>query len=516
MTFDRCPRVAAGESYDLIVVGGGIYGVTLTLEASRRGLRPLLLERGDFGEGTSWNSLRILHGGLRYLQTLDLKRFRESVAERSWFLRHFPDLVEPLPCLMPLYGHGLRRPSVLRVAMAVNDWLSRHRNRGVPTASELPDSRILDVQETAAVFPVADRQGLQGGALWFDAVMPSSSRILIELLRWARHLGASALNYVEARDLLTDNRKVVGIRACDTEAQETFEFRAPVVINCAGPACRALTARWDRDIPRLFYPALAFNLLFDRDPPSEMAIAATPRGASRPTYFMYPLRGRLFAGTYHVASSPDAQHPEPADEHVEQFVAELNQSVPALELQLGDIVRTAPGLMPVASAGDAQPATRGVIHVHGENGGPSGLFSVSGVKYTTARRVADKALVQVFGDMLPGSWPSSRSGRPQTRVVPDLDDLKLIDVDGEATQQRTGSLVANPSTVETLRRMAEEETVVHLDDLILRRADWGWVPDEARAVASKICQALGWEQSKRRIELERLDRILARATGVAR
>lgn len=114
----RDPAAAAQESYDLIVIGGGIYGIALALESSRRGWRPLLLERGDFGGETSLNSLGIVHGGLRYLQSLDIIRFRESVAERRWFLAHFPDLVEPLKCLMPLYGGGLRRRSVIAAALS--------------------------------------------------------------------------------------------------------------------------------------------------------------------------------------------------------------------------------------------------------------------------------------------------------------------------------------------------------------------------------------------------------------
>jgi glycerol-3-phosphate dehydrogenase len=120
----RDPVGAVRGRYDLIVVGGGIYGVMILLEASRRRLNALLVERDDFGGQTSFNSLRIIHGGLRYLQTLDLHRFRESVSERQWFLRTFPDLIRPLPCLMPLHGDGLRRPPVLRAALAANDFLS--------------------------------------------------------------------------------------------------------------------------------------------------------------------------------------------------------------------------------------------------------------------------------------------------------------------------------------------------------------------------------------------------------
>ena len=119
----RDPAAAAGARYDLIVVVGGVHGIMIALEATRRGLRPLPLERADFAGATSHNSLRILHGGLRYLQSLDLGRSLESIRERAWWRGHFPDLVQPLLCLMPLYGAGLRRPASLRLALGLNDLL---------------------------------------------------------------------------------------------------------------------------------------------------------------------------------------------------------------------------------------------------------------------------------------------------------------------------------------------------------------------------------------------------------
>ena len=128
----REPLDAVKKKYDLIIIGGGIYGTMLSLEASRRGLLSLLLERDDFGQHTSFNSLRIIHGGLRYLQSLDLHRFRESVSERKWFLKTFPHLIKTLPCLMPLYGNGLYHPFVLRTALLMNDILSYNRNRTLP------------------------------------------------------------------------------------------------------------------------------------------------------------------------------------------------------------------------------------------------------------------------------------------------------------------------------------------------------------------------------------------------
>ena len=113
----------------------------IALEATRRRLRPLLLERADFAGATSHNSLRILHGGLRYLQSLDLGRSLESIRERAWWRAHFPELVQPLPCLMPLYGDGLRRPAALRLGLLLNDLLGRWQAPAAPLAARPPDRR---------------------------------------------------------------------------------------------------------------------------------------------------------------------------------------------------------------------------------------------------------------------------------------------------------------------------------------------------------------------------------------
>ena len=120
------PRIGRQrELFDLVVVGAGIHGSIAAVEASRRGLRVIIVDRGDFGGATSWSSLRILHGGIRYLQTMDFVRFRDSIRSRAWYVCEFGDQVEPLECLMPVYGKGLRRPFFLRLALALNRQLRR-------------------------------------------------------------------------------------------------------------------------------------------------------------------------------------------------------------------------------------------------------------------------------------------------------------------------------------------------------------------------------------------------------
>src|SRR3989337_3339597 len=206
---------ASNKQYDLIIIGGGIYAACLLLTASQAGKKALLLEKDDFGAATSFNNLRTVHGGLRYLQSLDVKRIFESVSERRWFFRNFPDLVKPLPCLMPLYGKGVYKPSIFRFALLLNDLLSFDRNKGVVHKRKLPNGKILSKTEVKEIYPQVDDNNLKGGAVWYDGAMPDSQKVLIEIVKWGCDLDGSALNYTEATDLLIKEGKVTAVRAVD-------------------------------------------------------------------------------------------------------------------------------------------------------------------------------------------------------------------------------------------------------------------------------------------------------------
>jgi len=465
----RQPEIAAAAEYDLIVVGGGVYGVFTALHAARCGLRPLLLERGDFGGGVSANSLRIVHGGLRYLQSMDLRRHRESVAERRWHLQSFPDLVRPLSCVMPLYGEGLKRPSTFRVALAMNDALSMHRNRGVREDRHLPRGRIMSkdaVSEACASIPA---EGLQGGGHWHDAMMLSSERVLIEALAWAVNCGATVLNYVEAVELLTENQRVVGVVGVDRVTGQRLNFHAAKMVNAAGPSCRALASTWHRDEPKLFNKSLAFNLLFDRPAVSEHALAVSPVGDKTKAYFVVPWKHKLLAGTCHAPADQGDAAGRPNEELIEHFIAGINASLPGLDLQRGEVRRVYAGLLPAEREGGEEPSHRPEIVDHGKIGGPSGLFSVSGVKWTTARRVAADVLNKVMARRL----KPLHGTKPPTPLRPiELRDLSLIAHDANELRERLGELI-------------NEESVVHLDDLLLRRVT-GLDSDEAMVAAARV------------------------------
>ena len=470
---------AQNRSYDMIVVGGGIYGIAHLLEASRRGLSACLVERGDFGAETSSNSLRIVHGGLRYLQSADLPRFFESVRERTWFLRHFPDLVRPLPCLMPLYGRGVHRTSVLRAALAANDLLSLHRNRGLDEQQAIPRGRVLSPDEAQGLFPGIEVAGLQGAALWYDAVAPRAERLTMEMLRWAATGDVTALNYVEASALDTRDQKVEGIEARDVQTGRSLRLRAPLVINCAGPWCREVARHFHRDIPELFQPSVALNLALARKALSDAALAVRAPRPRAPALFLCSRHGEIVAGTYHAAWKQPQEGLEAEGEAlrslVGEFLTELNAALPGQDFVAEDVRKVFWGFLPAKTHGSSQLAVRARICDHHQLGGPKGLWSVSGVKLTTSRAIAEKTLRSAYSRVGRKLSPAS-SARPAPLPVPEASELP-------------GCLRSDEQEVRALvTRLVEEESVLQLQDLLLRRTDWGndpcFEPSQAHKVAA--------------------------------
>lgn len=496
----REPKAAADETYDSIIIGGGIYGVMLSWEASLRGLRTLLIEKADFGGATSFNSLKTIHGGFRYLQSLDLQRFFESVRERNWFLQNFsdPNLVKPLSCLLPLYGKGLRRPLILQQALQLNAILAARCDRNLNAELRLPRGKIISAQRTQEIFSAVNPEGLQGGAIWYDAFMPNSQRLIIEILKAACSMGAKALNYMQPQSLLTSENQVAGIVTKDRETGNIYEYRAKVIVNSAGPWSAEVAVNLDGKHCNLYKNCLAWNVLFDREAVSDYAVAIAPNKPQAKTYLMHNWKGRLLVGTGNGPCLGKATEPMPSDSQLEDFIADLNDAVPRLKLSLSDIDQVLAGFRPIKNTQTNAVADREMIISHERYGGTAGLYSISGVKFTTARLVAEKTLKRIFPDVF--------ITKPQTSISQTM----------EESPQSVGILAYDwypaPNELEWQQQIKEliaEESVQHLDDLIFRRTSLGDNSSRVRAIALQICQLFGWNTQRSKQELLRIENYLA-------
>lgn len=422
----RTLTALASTAFDLLVIGGGIYGACVAWDATLRGLSVALVDKADFGGETSANSLKTIHGGLRYLQHADFRRMRESIAERRTLMRIAPHLVHPLPVLLPTYGHGLQGPEVFAAALFVNDLVSFDRNRLRDPQKHLPRGRVISKRACLQLLPELDPHGLTGGALFYDAQVYHSERLTLAFLRSAAQAGAVLANYVEATGFRLDGNRITGVAARDVLCDEHVDIRAQTVVNASGPWVSHVQELLNRpaSVSPLRY-AKAMNVitrpLFDH----HYAVGIPSRTGYRDAdavvkkgnrlLFAAPWRGHSIIGTLQAASCEAAGDVNITEQDVQGFLDEVNQAYPAARLQRDDVTFVHGGHLPLthidARTGDVQLAKHERIEDHRQDG-IDGLISVTGVKYTTARRVAERVVDGVFA--MRGQTPA----RPRSARTP--------------------------------------------------------------------------------------------------
>jgi glycerol-3-phosphate dehydrogenase len=434
----------------------------------RASIAVALVEAADFGSGTSWNSLKTIHGGLRHLQRADLAGLRESARERRALLRIAPALVRPLPFLVPAYGHGRRGREVLAAGVLANELLTLDRNRGVPAEVWLPRSRVLSRAEVLSRVPGIDPSGLTGGVLWHDAQVSSSERLLVGLLEAAASAGAQVANYAPVTTLRREGPRVLGALVRDVETGTTTDVRARMVVNAAGPDVAAVLRTAGIEKPRI--PLLhAANLVLRRPAVTGQAVGAAIDGRF---LFLVPWAGRAMVGTDY---RPEFEGPVDAD----AFLEVARRAFPWAGLEPADVSVVHRGRVPGSSASALW--TRGRVIDHEADDGVPGLVSIVSVKYTTARAAAEEAVDLVV----------RRLGRPAAPSRTALTPLP-------AAHALEGSLE------DRARHAVEHESALHLTDSVLRRLDLGTAGapsgPEVAAVLAAMAAALRWTEDRQREE----------------
>ena len=396
--------------YELLVIGGGIYGACIAWEASLRGLSVALLEKGDFGEATSANSLKTIHGGLRYLQHADLKRMRESIYERTTLMRISPHLIHPLPVLLPTYGRGIKGKEVLSVALFLNDLISCDRNWIKDPQKHIPNGRIFSKQECQSLLPGISSQGLTGGALFYDAQVYNSERLTISFLRKAQQTGAAVANYVEVIGFMQSGNCVTGVRVRDSLTGDRFDIQAKTVVNTSGPWVNRVLGLVKGSKTRCQVSlAKAMNLVIRRPLFKNYAVGiSSQKSYSDPDavinkgsrlLFVAPWRGKSMIGTNYSVYDGDPDDFQVTENDIQAFLNEINQAYPPASLKMEDVDFVHGGLLPRSGiepkTGEPLLSKHYQLHDHSQEG-LLGLISVVGVKYTTARDVAQKVIDRVF------------------------------------------------------------------------------------------------------------------------
>lgn len=401
------------QTFDLLVIGAGIYGSFVAWDAALRGLSVGLIDKGDFGSATSANSLKTIHGGLRYLQDLNLALARNMVSERKAWVKVAPHLVHPLPFLMPTTPGLTRSKAALQIALRINDLIGYDRNHSIDPNRWMPAGHVLSKRDFMARVPGFESRDITGGAMWFDAQMYSSERLLLSVVLAAEQQGAVVSNYVHATSFLHNENAVRGARAQDVLTGQEFDIRARCVVNAAGPWIGSLLKTLNGFGAGLrFRPSIAINLVtrqllaeFALGVPSRYSTTSVNGSQDRRSqmFFIVPWQGYSILGTFHAAYSGTPEGFQIDEDTIDGFLAEINTAYPAARLSRDDVYHIHVGLLPVAKGSRSSNSLRllreSVVYDHQDKEGLSGLVSVIGVKYTTARMAAEKAVDLVFSKL---------------------------------------------------------------------------------------------------------------------
>ena len=543
------------QTFDVLVIGGGAFGAAAAWDATLRGLKVALIDQSDFGSGASAECFKMVHGGIRYLQHADLRRLRSSCAERSALLRIAPHLVNPLPIVIPTYGHGRQGKGFLAAGMLVYDCLTAGRNAGIADPTRrISGMRLLSRNETLELFPELDAGSLTGGAVFEDGQMYNTARLVLAFVRSAVNRGAAAANYTEALRFLWNGNRVCGVRARDQVGDQEFDIRADLVLNAAGPWAEYLlqdAARFGARQRGHFSRDACF--LVDRKPTSAYALAVP--GWSRDSdalvsraarhLFAVPWRDCTLIGVWHrlFTERPDAAQVE--EEELASWMAEINAAYPALRLRRDDVIYANCGLVPFGdgrtAAGELSFGKESRYLDHRDQG-IAGLVTLIGIRYTTARGDSAKAL-----DLLLEQMPNAPGRAPTERLplmggdIADFESLRARARAEVATEVATSTLEAwlrnhgtdyrslaeltrspaqaqrlgsSDTVMAELTHAVEQEMAVHLQDVILRRTNLGSGAHPGTAAIVQAAHAMqrlsGWPDDRREAEITDTERVLRR------
>ncbi len=376
----------AGEVFDVLVIGGGATGAGLALDAAMRGLRAALVEKRDFAAGTSSRSTKLIHGGLRYLEHLDLALIREGLRERAILMRVAPHLAEPFPFVIPVYKSARRNydhPLKIRAGLWLYDLLAAGYN--------IARHRRLSRDEALDLAPQLDPNGLKGALLYYDA-LTNDSRLVVEVIKAARRQGAEVANYTRVTGFIKDvGGKVAGARLRDELTGDEIECRARVVVNATGVWIEEtveLEGRAANRMKKKIRPSKGIHLTVSADRLPVKAAWLIPSLTSRRFYFVVPWQGRVNIGTTDTDYDGDIDSPRAEAGEVNEILGAINSYFPETRLEPADVISCWAGLRPLISDPGATNTTdisRKEEIIETEDG----LISIGGGKLTTYRLMAE-------------------------------------------------------------------------------------------------------------------------------
>ncbi|MFI5028694.1 MAG: FAD-dependent oxidoreductase [Solirubrobacterales bacterium] len=530
----------AGRHFEVVVIGGGITGAGVALDAASRGYSVALLERGDYAVGTSSRSSKMVHGGLRYLQNLDLGLVREALLERQLMVQLAPHLVYPTPFLVPAFGEE-RRDRKLGIGLNMYDVMattrvgrSRREMRSSREGDEdyfwSPDRhRTIDRDELLEMVPALAPRDPKGAYLFYDC-QTDDVRLVLTILGEAERFGAVMLNGADVTEVLNSGGRASGVAFLEAESGERIEVEADNVVNATGvfaDRIRPEEVVEEEDVPRL-KPSRGTHLLIDREMISTGASACiVPAGEGR-AIFALPWYGRTLVGTTDNDYEGDIEHPRPGTEDVE-YLLDAVSAFFGIELGRSDLVGAFAGVRPLIATGDPKKSVD-ISRKAELYETSSGMLTITGGKLTTWRRMAKQTVDRIVEREMreaachtaeiPLGMPARAEDLDAPEGVGEIAVAQLAFRYGHAARTvlklaREDPSLAAPIVPRRPDLLAEAVIAVRLEqartvaDVLLRRTRLGLVAapqlrdaESVSALAGAMGGELGWSRRRVRQEAE--------------
>ncbi|MCP5064112.1 MAG: FAD-dependent oxidoreductase [Ignavibacteriae bacterium] len=498
-----------GETFDVLVIGGGIHGGALAREAALNGLKVCLIEKDDFGSQTSANSLKVLHGGLRYLQHANFKRMRESIFSRKVFQQIAPHLVKSVPYVIPTSGYTIKSKLALSIAMKLNDMISFDRNTEISEKCFIPSGKTISKKEIEEIIPGIDSTNVTGGAVWYESVALNTERLLFEFLHEAFENGAVLSNYTKAISYNIDKNKISSINVKDELTGEKYKVEAKVVINSVGPWLNEILNGTD-DLKYLESPLTkAVSIIIKKNLFGKYAVGLesekefTDKAAvinkGKRLFFFVPLGEFTMIGTTYKVCKDTPDNCQIQKQDIQEIIDEVNAAYKTLNLRYGDVTHVHMGTQAMPNVEfenefDVQADTHSVVFDHSKKGTLKNLISIKSVKYTTAPSIA-KNIVEILKRNL--SVSQNKSVKNYEEIEKDNNDTKnnffsknknydstllerlwntygirsqnVIDVIEQDEQSQKIIIQKEKIFLGELEYNIEEEMAITLDDILERR-----------------------------------------------
>jgi glycerol-3-phosphate dehydrogenase len=532
ITRDQALAAMQEDRFDVVVIGGGVTGAGVALDAASRGYSVALVERDDFGQGTSSRSSKMVHGGLRYLQNFDLGLVREALLERQLLVRLAPHLVYPTPFLVPSLGED-RRSRRLRIGLNMYDVMATSRiGRGRSQRNEHsrePDywaperHRTIDGEEAAELIPALEPLNPGSAYLFYDC-QTDDVRLVLTVLGEAERFGAVILNGAQATDILDENGRAAGVGCVEAESGERFEVRADNVVNATGvwaDQIRPDELLSEEEIPRIRPSRGTHVTLSTDDLDIGTAACIVPAGGDR-TIFALPWYGRVLVGTTDNDYEGDIDHVPPSDDDVGYLLAALNGMF-GTSVGPGDLTGAYAGVRPLISSGDPKKSVD-ISRKAELYETSSGMLTITGGKLTTFRRMAAQVVDRITerdgreAECRTNDIPLGMAARPEDleakTELPEgaADQLSfryghaaraVLDLCEERPELARPIVPGRPDLLAEVVVAARHEQARSVADVLLRRTRLGLLaapalrdPSTIEAVARALGEELGWGASR--------------------